>query len=585
MLKITFVLALLIAFVYADVADYTKSAKRTFNVLEGKVPVVSVEMDPKDLEQLRKIAQVDQEHDIMIDCNFDASCLKDFETKVTMTVELDGEKQVFESVRFKTGGNYGRANDRIGYNLKLNGNDLFLNRKQIRLRPDANDSSYMRSKVAYDLLNNWGIPSIQESYCEFYLNGEYFGLYFLQDSLKPSWIKKTYGISEDKEVETLYYCRTDGVNLVKGDNCYNENENAANYTQPFEEFLDKIEKAKTIEDLEKFMNVDLLMKNLAIEFLFGSFDHFLIQGHNFYVYQREDGIWDMILVDFDAEFGSFLYGFSTLILQRPNVPQYGYRYKFEDMPKPGKILLDAAYFNDNSLFIKALRELMVTGFNPDNLFDRIDELEKFIIPYVKKTVTPREDGRLPGVINFKGSDYTRTYEDFIFDVESFEPNNPMTPTFRSWIINRFVFACEEYGFDKEEILKEAAEFRGKKYVPKEYPLFEEDPNAPPLDPSIIFGPGPEPNGPEPNGPEPNAPKPNGPEPNGPEPNAPKPNGPEPNGPPANVNGPIAPEPVSPEPIAPASDVKTLSNTTPKTEGIKEKKCKIKTIRKCKHKLL
>jgi len=90
MLKITFILALLLTFVCADVADYTKSAKRTFNVLEGKVPVITVEIDPKDLEQLREIAQINQEQDIIFGCGGDASCLEGFETKVNMTFELDG---------------------------------------------------------------------------------------------------------------------------------------------------------------------------------------------------------------------------------------------------------------------------------------------------------------------------------------------------------------------------------------------------------------------------------------------------------------------------------------------------------------
>ena len=90
MLKITLLIALLISFVFANVADFTKSAKRTFNVLEGKVPKVSVEIDPKDLEKLKEIAQIDQENDIVVSCNLDASCLEDFETEVKMTFEVDG---------------------------------------------------------------------------------------------------------------------------------------------------------------------------------------------------------------------------------------------------------------------------------------------------------------------------------------------------------------------------------------------------------------------------------------------------------------------------------------------------------------
>jgi len=463
MLKFTFLFALLISLVFADVTDYLKSTKRSFNEIEGKVPKITIDIDEKDYEKLVKIGQIDQENDIVVGCNLDASCLEDFETKVTLTYELDGEKKVFKKVNFKTGGNYGRANDRIGFNLKLKGDDLLLDRKQLRLRPDASDTTHMKSKIAIDLINNWGLPSVQASYVELYLNDEYFGLYYLQDTIKGNWIRKIYGLPDDEEVETLFNCRKDGVNLAIGDVCENTNDNAGNYTEPFEQLLEQIDGAKTVEDLEKFMNVDLLMKDLAIEFLYGSFDHYIIQGHNFYLYQKSDGIWDMILVDFDSDFGSALYPFLKFVLQY-DIEEYGYTLKFEDMPKPGKKLLESAYFNDNTRFKEALRELMVTGFNPDALFKRIEELKEFIAPYVKKATTLRPDGRLPGTVNLKGTDNTHSYDDFLA-VSNIENTNPMVPSLKSWIKNRFEFACKEYGFDPEEILKEAAEFRGEEYVP------------------------------------------------------------------------------------------------------------------------
>ncbi|OUM68292.1 hypothetical protein PIROE2DRAFT_4038 [Piromyces sp. E2] len=453
MLKISFLITLLISFVFADVADYLKSAKRTFNEIEGKVPKISVEMDPQEYNRLVEMAQINQEEDIIIGCMGDASKLPDFETKVTLTYELEGDKKVFKKVTFKTGGNYSRSHDRIGFNFKLKGDDLLFNRKQIRVRPDAPDNTHLKSKIAYDLLNNWGLPSIQEVFCEFYINDEYFGLYVLQDTIKVNWINKVYGIPADKEVETLFYCRNDNSRLINGNECLNQNDKVSNYTEPFEELVQKIKVSESIKDLEKFMNVDLLMKNIAIEFLFGSFDHFLVSGHNFYMYQKMDGIWDMILVDFDAEFGNSLYVYFKFVLNE-DIEDYGYRLKIENMVRSNNKLIEVAYTKDKSYFKKALRELMVTGFNPDALFKRIDELKEFIAPYVKKATTPRADGRLPGVINLKA-------------VSNIENTNPMVPSLKSWIQNRFEFACEEYDFDMEEILKEAAEYRGEEYIPKQ----------------------------------------------------------------------------------------------------------------------
>jgi len=43
---------------------------------------------------------------------------------------------------------------------------------------------------------------------------------------------------------------------------------------------------------------------MAFEWLIGSFDHFLVYGHNFYFYKREtDGKWLIIEYDFDSTFG------------------------------------------------------------------------------------------------------------------------------------------------------------------------------------------------------------------------------------------------------------------------------------------
>jgi spore coat protein CotH len=43
---------------------------------------------------------------------------------------------------------------------------------------------------------------------------------------------------------------------------------------------------------------------MAMEWLIGSFDHFLVLGHNFYFYQREsDKKWLIIEYDYDNTFG------------------------------------------------------------------------------------------------------------------------------------------------------------------------------------------------------------------------------------------------------------------------------------------
>ena len=43
---------------------------------------------------------------------------------------------------------------------------------------DANDRSFLRSKLCCDMANRMGVPSIQAIYARLYMNNEYWGLYF-----------------------------------------------------------------------------------------------------------------------------------------------------------------------------------------------------------------------------------------------------------------------------------------------------------------------------------------------------------------------------------------------------------------------
>ncbi|KAG4088829.1 hypothetical protein H8356DRAFT_957743 [Neocallimastix lanati (nom. inval.)] len=363
---------------------------------------------------------------------------------------------IFKKVEFKTGGNWSRSNDRVGFNLKLNKNDRLFNTKNIKLRPDTTDFTSMRTKIAMELLYKWNLPSPHSTYIELYINDKYFGLYYLEDGVKPNWIKNMYELPKDEEITTLFNCKKDGalMNLETANHCFNSNDDYANYTQPIDEAFGAIEKATSIEDLKKVINIDQFIKNIAIEFLFGSYDHFIVHAHNYLLYKKADGIWDMILVDFDNELGNGLLSSWSFVLNR--TADDITKIKLEEMPKEESNIFNVAILKDQTLFKKALHELLVTGFNPDFIFPRIEEIKKLITPYVEKSITPNEDGSYPGVINLIGSPSVHTLKDF---EDSFTSEDQMKIGLKTWIQKRFEFACETYGFDKDEILKEAAEYR------------------------------------------------------------------------------------------------------------------------------
>jgi len=279
--------------------SFLDGLNRSFDDAEKKIVDLYVSMPTEEVQKLVKAAQM-SESQVQMSYGRNGS---DFSfPNATMVIQWDGQQNEYETVQFKTGGMYARAYDKVGFNIKLN--KKFLGRKNIRIRPDPSDKSKLRSKLCCDIANRLGLPSIQATYARLYMNNEYWGLYTLMDSVKPSWVKNTFNPSEP-EITTLFQCKNGGFNFKPGTgkNCINANDDISD-NSIFVNFVNDVNTCKTYEEIEKYMDVEVFLKYLIFEWLIGSFDHLLVNGHNFDFYKREDtGKWVVIYYDFDNTFG------------------------------------------------------------------------------------------------------------------------------------------------------------------------------------------------------------------------------------------------------------------------------------------
>jgi len=328
------------------------------------------------------------------------------------------------------------------------------------------DVTHIRSKLAVDLLNKWDIPSIQETYCELFVNDHYYGLYILIDAIKPSWIKSHYDIPEEEKVKTLYDCGEIGdftpENILL---CKNEEDEYLNYTVPLNNTFPKIYNLTSVSELSEYVDVDTVRKSIISEYLFSSYDHFLISGNNYHLYQQSNGKWQILLHDFDTIFLSQFEGAigkaQFNIPKHTNVLDYA-KVKFDDWSVPGnrKPIVEVLYFNDQKQFKKVLREMLITGFNPDELYPRIDELAQFVAPYVQKDITPDDDDNYPGQVNTIGQINRYTMEMFWNAIDSHDINGNVG--LKKFIQIKFDAVCEHYNLDKRQILVEADLYRKKR---------------------------------------------------------------------------------------------------------------------------
>lgn len=290
------------------------------------------------------------------------------------------------------------------------------------------------------------------------------------DCFKPSWVEYVYG---EKDTKSLYKCTSFGnIEDPSGyaKSCTNSDKDITDNTE-YLKFVSDIKNAESVEDFEKFFDVDLFITAIALEYLVGSWDHFINGGNNIYLYKPKNDKWKFFLYDFDSEFGQNVISneeFDIIMakmknytiendqdINTPGISKELFKsrdentfimnpyYSFEDYALHGYII-DRLIFNDPTRFKDKIKEIVEKVFNPSTLIPYIYELKTFIKPYIELEKTPNSNGTYPGKFDMK---------DNIYSYEEWEGNCDFTPVkdvvdhssssygIKYWIIAKYRYIC------------------------------------------------------------------------------------------------------------------------------------------------
>jgi len=454
-------------------AKFLDNLDRTFSPGDNKVLEINVKLSDQDYRNILNNVQVGG--------GLFNSGGTDYKAVAEISISDGNEVKVFPESTFKTAGNFGRAFPKPGFNIDLS--DSFMKRKSFRLRADVADISHMRQKIVCDIFNRVGLPSIQSTYVRLTINGELYGLYALLDTLKAKNIRKMYKTETDKKELKLYQCKEMGFKFTTqtANLCVNDAGDNENDISEFTNFVSQVERARSIDDLDNIMNVDLFLKTIALEWIIGSFDHALVLGHNFYFYKNEiNNKWDILLYDFDNTLGQGASDWAWFGKNR-GVTDYT-KLSFKQFTADQKIF-DILVNNNDTRFKNMLKEVLILGFNPTLLIDHIDDIKSYINPYVKEDYTPI-NGQLPGRVNKKGYALTTSYSSYESNseygmVSHQEMMGTMNvPGIKKFIEDSFNNVIKQYNFNKDEILSESATRTPVSFFTKvKYGIDPYDPNA------------------------------------------------------------------------------------------------------------
>jgi len=377
---------------YSKAGDLLKPIPRAFDPLEGY----------KKFSELFQEGEVQNIRAVCPDQNqvnaFLGDTGEDREIKITgcnLSIISSYSENQFTNVTIELSGQGSRGYPKRPFKLKLDEdsadkkNQKIYGRDKFKLRNCVFDCTYIKNKLAVDLSTSLGLPAGQSSPARFYLNDQAFGLYDLADVFKKKFLKNNFHPNENKpSYGVLYKARTyQGIerNYLEQkpeiypeiyDLAYLPDDKIGSEYAEITEFIDWIHNVlpnQSDDDVEKVFNVDLLLKDLVVEYLIDHRDGFFIAGNNYFIY-KADGKFNVWSFDFDATFDKYaLYPVDTTWEDYQNIPaQYS---ELTRNPLVQSILSRDKFKNK---FVDYLKKTVSEVFNTNSMFPRVQYFQEFL---------------------------------------------------------------------------------------------------------------------------------------------------------------------------------------------------------------
>lgn len=224
-------------------------------------------------------------------------------------------------VRYKGNSTFCLPNDnnnpKVPYNIDVNywiSGQKLLDYKKLKLANAWMDPTFLKDITASNIYNNY-LPSGEANLMELHVQGNYLGIYVNTESLNKQFLKKHF----NEKSGSLFkcdnidrFCDTSGAPqayrpdlIYRGDDStqyYNIYDMKSDYG--WEELINMIKILNTnFNEIDSVLNVDRVLWAFAVNSVISNLDTY--NGyyiHNYYLYQTEDGLFQMIPWDLDNSF-------------------------------------------------------------------------------------------------------------------------------------------------------------------------------------------------------------------------------------------------------------------------------------------
>lgn len=287
-------------------ADYADANATVF--LDGVVTRVDVTIDPADFQFLLDNPTLD-------------------DNKVATVRWRNGViDETHTDVGFRPrGGQFTRTATRKSW--KLDFNDLVPGRafhglESVDLNGEHNDPTFLRRRMAHEILRQMGLPAPRTHFVALYINGAFWSIQVHSEHIDEEFADSWFGNKDGN----LYKCLNAGGG--KADLRKIPGEDYANYAggavydegnnEPFSDYTDLVNFIRLINDetapaqlaqFEASLNVDTFLRAMAADVALGSWDNYWYGANNYYLYRNQDtDRFEWIPYDYDNSLGMDYFG-------------------------------------------------------------------------------------------------------------------------------------------------------------------------------------------------------------------------------------------------------------------------------------
>ncbi|MHC1765067.1 MAG: CotH kinase family protein [Verrucomicrobiia bacterium] len=220
--------------------------------------------------------------------------------------ECAGQTLTNVAIRYKGNSSFSMSRDSLKRPFKVDFDRGFKGRRflgveELSLNNNFNDSTQLKEALAYQVCREAGLPAPRTAFSRIYLTisgrvtNELLGLYTLAETVEGDFLKRHFGtkkglLLKPERLPSLEYLGEDW-------NAYTNRYDPKTDAKPVEterfialtRLIASADDATLRRELPERMDMDSLLRYLAVNALLANYDSFVGNGHNYYLFQSAEG--------------------------------------------------------------------------------------------------------------------------------------------------------------------------------------------------------------------------------------------------------------------------------------------------------